>query len=80
MLFWFAILMAAVVLIHMAVLAAFLFSRWSTPDLLHFPRPELLVLFIALAAIAQGAASKSHAVVDISKHTEKAMQFALFLM
>ena len=57
-LFWFAILMAAVVLIHMAVLAAFLFSRWSTPDLLHFPRPELLVLFIALAAIAQGAASQ----------------------
>lgn len=57
--FWLAILLIAVFLIHMAVLAAFLFSRWSTPDLLHFPRPELLVLLIALAAIAQGAASES---------------------
>ncbi len=44
--------------IHMIILAAFLFSRWRTPSLLHFPRPELLVLLIALAAIAQGAASK----------------------
>jgi hypothetical protein len=57
-LFWLAVLLAAVMVIHMAILAAFLFSRWRTPSLLHFPRPELLVLLIALAAIAQGAASK----------------------
>jgi len=57
--FWLAVLLAAVVVIHMAILAAFLFSRWKTPSLLHFPRPELLVLLIALAAIAQGAASRS---------------------
>ncbi|KAL0042483.1 hypothetical protein WJX79_001296 [Trebouxia sp. C0005] len=56
-LFWLAVLLAAVMVIHMAILAAFLFSRWHTPSLLHFPRPELLVLLIALAAIAQGAAN-----------------------
>ncbi|DBA90394.1 TPA: hypothetical protein ACH3X1_003668 [Trebouxia sp. C0004] len=56
-LFWLAVLLAAVLVIHMAILAAFLFSRWHTPSLLHFPRPELLVLLIALAAIAQGAAN-----------------------
>lgn len=56
-LFWLAVLLAAVLVIHMAILAAFLFSRWRTPSLLHFPRPELLVLLIALAAIAQGAAN-----------------------
>lgn len=57
-LFWLAVVLAVTLAIHMLVLAAFLFSRWSTPNLLHFPRPELLVLLIALAAIAQGAASK----------------------
>ena len=57
-LFWLAVVLAVTLAIHMMVLAAFLFSRWSTPNLLHFPRPELLVLLIALAAIAQGAASK----------------------
>ena len=50
----------------MIILAAFLFSRWRTPSLLHFPRPELLVLLIALAAIAQGSASKP---VCLSKGT-----------
>lgn len=58
-LFWLAVVLAVVMAVHMLVLAAFLFSRWPTPYLLHFPRPELLVLLIALAAIAQGAASKS---------------------
>ena len=58
-LFWLAVALAVTLAIHMLVLAAFLFSRWSTPSLLHFPRPELLVLLVALAAIAQGAASKS---------------------
>lgn len=53
-----AVVLAVVLVVHMLVLAAFLFSRWRTPSLLHFPRPELLVLLIALAAIAQGAASK----------------------
>lgn len=62
-LFWLAVLLAIVMVIHMAILAAFLFSRWPTPSLLHFPRPELLVLLIALAAIAQGAASKQ---IDLS--------------
>ncbi|DBA93931.1 TPA: hypothetical protein ACH3X3_013969 [Trebouxia sp. C0006] len=56
-LFWLAMLLAAVMVIHMIILAAFLFSRWRTPSLLHFPRPELLVLLIALAAIAQGSAN-----------------------
>ena len=59
-------LLAAVMVIHMIILAAFLFSRWRTPSLLHFPRPELLVLLIALAAIAQGSASKP---VCLSKGT-----------
>ena len=59
MLFWLAVVLAATLLLHMLVLTAFLFSRWKTPNLLHFPRPELLVLLIALAAIAQGAASKA---------------------
>lgn len=57
--FWLAVVLAVTLAVHMLVLAAFLFSRWNTPALLHFPRPELLVLLIALAAIAQGAASKS---------------------
>jgi len=65
-LFWLAMLLAAVMVIHMIILAAFLFSRWRTPILLHFPRPELLVLLIALAAIAQGSASKP---VCLSKGT-----------
>ena len=56
--FWLAVLLAVTMAVHLLVLAAFLFSRWNTPYLLHFPRPELLVLLIALAAIAQGAASK----------------------
>ena len=57
-LFWLAVVLAVTLAIHMLVLAAFLFSRRSTPNLLHFPRPELLVLLIALAAVAQGAAGR----------------------
>lgn len=56
--FWLAVLLVVVLVLHLAILAAFLFSRWETPGLLHFPRPELVVLLISLAAIAQGAASK----------------------
>ena len=58
-LFWLAVVLAVVVVLHLAVLAAFLFSRWHTPSLLHFPRPELVVLLISLAAIAQGSASRA---------------------
>lgn len=64
-LFWLAVVLAVVVVLHLAVLAAFLFSRWNTPSLLHFPRPELVVLLISLAAIAQGAASRALLLSDV---------------
>lgn len=57
-LFWLAVLLAVVLVLHLIILAAFMYSRWNTPSLLHFPRPELMVLLISLAAIAQGAASE----------------------
>ena len=57
-LFWLAVLLAVVMVLHLIILAAFMYSRWNTPSLLHFPMPELVVLLISLAAIAQGAASE----------------------
>ena len=58
---WLAIGLALVSLFHIVLLLLFVTRRWTLPDMLYFPRPQLFVMALAVPATAEGAASKSQA-------------------
>lgn len=58
---WVAIGLAAVTLVHIVLLLLFVTRRWTLPDMLYFPRPQLFVMALAVPATAEGAASESQA-------------------
>lgn len=54
---WVAIGLAAVTLVHIVLLLLFVTRRWTLPDMLYFPRPQLFVMALAVPATAEGAAN-----------------------
>ena len=58
---WVAIGLAVVSLLHIVLLLLFVTRRWTLPDMLYFPRPQLFVMALAVPATAEGAASESQA-------------------
>ena len=57
---WVAIGLAVVSLVHIVLLLLFVTRRWTLPDMLYFPRPQLFVMALAVPATAEGAASESN--------------------
>ena len=57
-LFWSAIALVLITLLTWALVAFFLYKRWTVPALLVTPRPQLMLLIFAAPAIAQGAARR----------------------
>lgn len=57
-LFWLGIIIAAVLVIHAALIFISSFFSKRLPNILHFPRPELMVVLFAIPSIANAASSK----------------------
>ena len=58
-LFWLGVIIAAVLVFHALLILASSFFSKRLPNILHFPRPELMVVLLAVPAIANAASSKT---------------------
>ena len=58
-LFWLGVLIGGVLIIHAALILISSFFTKKLPNILHFPRPELMVVLFAIPAIANAASSET---------------------
>lgn len=56
--FWTAIGLVAVTAIVIGLSTLFIFLNWSVPVILQSPRPQLMMLIIAVPSVAQACAGK----------------------
>ena len=58
-LFWIAILLAAITLVQLVAVGLYMYARAKRPALLCFPRPQLFVSMLGIPALIQASARAS---------------------